>query len=146
MTAYPMKIEWYALARVQPRLSWRNSMILPAASLPIDRPHVDIVTYQASTSDRLVGVVSWEMMDLSVQVSLPVKSSEWVWVSILFDGSKWSKITACRADNSCKSLAYWLAMTNKTERKIGLSTYQQSLQVAVSRNSRNKRIRDPIRS
>jgi hypothetical protein len=48
-------------------------MILPAASLPTDNPQVEIVTYQASTSGRLVGVVSWEMIDLAVQVSYTVK-------------------------------------------------------------------------
>lgn len=36
----------------------------PAASEPTDKPHVDMVTYHASTSDLLAGVVRCDMMDL----------------------------------------------------------------------------------
>jgi hypothetical protein len=38
----------------------------PASSEPIDNPQVDNVTYHDSTSDRLVGVVSCDMMDLLI--------------------------------------------------------------------------------
>jgi hypothetical protein len=38
----------------------------PAASEPMDNPQVLTVTYQESTSARLVGVVSCDMIDLAM--------------------------------------------------------------------------------
>lgn len=61
------KSAWYASTSLQPGLNCKAWMIRPEASLPIDDPSVDVVTYHASTSDLVDGVVSCDITDLFVR-------------------------------------------------------------------------------
>lgn len=71
-------------------------MIRPDASLPMLEPSVDIVTYHANTSARVVGVVSCERTDLEkswVLVSWLVEA-DWKGdrgraVGVVCDGEVW---------------------------------------------------------
>lgn len=76
----------------------------PAASEPIDSPHVLSVTYHDSTSDRLVGVVSCDMMDLGC-CQLNEFFTAGFWSTILFDGSERTKVAARCTDNTYILLA-----------------------------------------
>ena len=79
-------------------------MMRPAASEPMDKPHVDIVTYHASTSDLLAGVVRCDMMDL-VMLLAGCNIQDRIMVEILFDSSERAEVAACCADHACTGSA-----------------------------------------
>ena len=82
----------------------------PDVSLPTLDPKVEVVTYQARTSDRVEGVVSCESIDLTCGVSpandhsssrvrLPKGMAPGTGEHSLLDTSKWPKVAAGDADH-----------------------------------------------
>ena len=65
----------------------------PDASLPIDEPSVDVVTYHARTSDLVEGVVSCDSTDL-ILVSAHTTTRVFVDVDSLLNTPEWSKVAS----------------------------------------------------